>query len=113
MSSGDFERLDGSDQKDYSRISTNDQLSQFASCLKKCHPFVNHLLLVQDATVFNNCWCPICPAIIDWMKEQCSGLDIMMKPCTQKGRYKAKTIYGYLKQKKKCLPPTLSENPTE
>ena len=57
-------------EEDDSHIPTNDQLSQFVLCLKKCLPFVNSLQ-VYDGAEFLNCWCPMCPAVIDWTKEQC------------------------------------------
>ena len=86
-------------QEDFSHIPTNNQLSQFVLCLKKCLPFVNSLQ-VYDGAEFLNCWCPMCPAVIDWTKEQCVDFADMVQPCTQKGRFKSSVIYGHLKEKK-------------
>ena len=69
----DYEICDNTALNNSSNIPTEDQLSRFVSCLKNCHPFVNHLLLVQDQKVLNNCLCPI-PSIIDWMNAQWCGL---------------------------------------
>ena len=47
-----------------------DELSQFVDCLKRCPPFINHLLLMQYYHRYDNYWFPMCSILIDWTKNQ-------------------------------------------
>ena len=97
-----YVRCDSNGPKTSDKLPSVDQLSQFVRCFKNCLPFANHLLIVQDHSSKNNCWCPMCVATIDWTKRQCCGFDHLIKNCDMKGRYSQPTTYNHLKQEKKC-----------
>ena len=84
-------------------LPTVQQLGEFVECLKKCYPFINHVLPVQAFNRLPNCWCPMCRVMIDWTKRQCSGLGNMIHECTQRGRYIPTTIYNRLTEKTQCI----------
>ena len=101
MTYGDLEIVDTTNK--YRHIPTDDQLLQYVLCLKACHPFVNHLHIVNDSLNSKNCWCPMCPSVIEWTKQQCSGFENLVKVCKQDRPANRAVTNGHLKQEDRCV----------